>query len=155
MDDGLRLLDNLPGLDDYRRLRAVSGLTPVTEDQARPALANAWGGCHVVDASGAVVAMGRVLGDGGWYFHITDIATDPDHQRRGLGTAVVQRLLTLIVDAAPPHPYITLMADPPGRALYESMGFETTKSTGMVQTAIRRGEPAPAGAVRGPGTRPS
>lgn len=25
---------------------------------------------------------GRVIGDGGWYFHIVDMATQPDHQRR-------------------------------------------------------------------------
>ena len=143
MDASYRLVDGVPPLPDYRRLREVSGLTPVSEEQAAPAIANAWGGCHVVDETGAVVAMGRILGDGGWYFHITDIATDPDHQRRGLGVAVVERLLAIIVDAAPPNPYITLMADPPGRRLYESLGFETTSSTGMVQTAIRRGEPAP------------
>jgi ribosomal protein S18 acetylase RimI-like enzyme len=143
MDPRYHLVDGVPDLADYRRLREVSGLTPVSEEQGAPAVANAWGGCHVVDETGAVVAMGRILGDGGWYFHITDIATDPDHQRRGLGTAVVKRLLAMIVDAAPPNPYITLMADPPGRRLYESLGFETTASTGMVHTAIRRGEPVP------------
>ncbi|WP_299570123.1 GNAT family N-acetyltransferase [uncultured Williamsia sp.] len=143
MDSSYRLVDGVPPLDDYRRLREVSGLTPVSEEQATPAVANAWGGCHVVDENGVVVAMGRVLGDGGWYFHVTDIATDPAHQRRGLARTVVERLLAVIVDAAPPNPYITLMADPPGRRLYESLGFETTASAGMVQTAIRRGEPAP------------
>lgn len=143
MDPTYRLVDGVPPLGDYRRLREVSGLTPVSEEQGAPAVANAWGGCHVVDRLGVVVAMGRILGDGGWYFHITDIATDPAHQRRGLGTAVVERLLAVIVDAAPPNPYITLMADPPGRRLYEALGFETTASTGMVQTAIRRGEAAP------------
>ncbi|MEH3154293.1 MAG: GNAT family N-acetyltransferase [Gordonia paraffinivorans] len=143
MDPRYRLVDGVPPLGDYRRLREVSGLTPVSEAQGAPAVANAWGGCHVVAEDGAVVAMGRILGDGGWYFHITDIATDPAHQRHGLGTAVVERLLAVIVDAAPPNPYITLMADPPGRRLYESLGFETTASTGMVQTAIRRGEQAP------------
>ncbi|MGZ8177371.1 GNAT family N-acetyltransferase [Williamsia sp. SKLECPSW1] len=141
MDSRYRLVDGVPAVDDYRRLREVSGLTPVTDDQARPAVANAWGGCHVVDEAGTPVAMGRILGDGGWYFHITDIATDPAHQRRGLGRTVLDRLLAVIVAAAPPHPYITLMADPPGRALYASRGFETTASTGMVQTAIRRGDP--------------
>jgi len=33
--------------------------------------------------------MGRVIGDGGWYFHIVDMAVLPEHQRRGLGDAVL------------------------------------------------------------------
>lgn len=87
MDPRYRLVDGVPELADCRRLREVSGLTPVSQAQGAPAIANAWGGCHVVDDQT----------DGGWYFHITDIATDPDHQRRGLGAAVVERLLATIV----------------------------------------------------------
>lgn len=133
-----RLVPYLPDLADYRRLRAESGLTPVTDAQGAPALANAWTGCHVIDEPGGeVVAMGRVIGDGGWYFHIVDMATLPDHQRRGLGDRVLTWLIDTITDAAPDRPYITLMADPPGRRLYEKHGFGTTASTGMVQLGIR------------------
>ena len=32
-----------------------------------------------------MVGMGRLLGAGGWYFHVLDMAVLPDHQRRGLG----------------------------------------------------------------------
>jgi hypothetical protein len=28
--------------------------------------------------------MGRVIGDGGWYFHVVDMAVLPEHQRRDL-----------------------------------------------------------------------
>lgn len=82
--------------------------------------------------------MGRVIGDGGWYFHIADMATDPDHQRRGLGAAVMKWLLESIRSAAPDHPYITLLADPPGRLLYERFGFHETapSSVGMKLSAL-------------------
>jgi ribosomal protein S18 acetylase RimI-like enzyme len=77
--------------------------------------------------------MGRVIGDGGWYFHIADMATLPEHQGRGLGRRVLADLLAQITEAAPGEPYVTLMADAPGRRLYESMGFVETapKSLGM------------------------
>ena len=76
--------------------------------------------------------MGRVLGDGGWYFHIADVATDPGHQRRGLGRVVMEDLIARIDAEAPPHPYITLLGDPPGRALYRALGFvDSEPSLGM------------------------
>lgn len=77
--------------------------------------------------------MGRVIGDGGWYFHVADMATLPDHQGRGLGRRVLTDLLAQIDGAVTDAPYVTLMADEPGRRLYESMGFVETapKSLGM------------------------
>lgn len=97
------LIPQAPELEDYLRLRSVSGLSPKTPAQAAGALTGSWTFCHVrtVDTS-LIVAMGRVIGDGGWYFHIADMATDPDHQRRGLGRQVLDRLLQEIRRAAPP-----------------------------------------------------
>nr|WP_297420309.1 GNAT family N-acetyltransferase [uncultured Nocardioides sp.] len=121
-----------PTLEDYLHLRAVSGLTPKSAAEGEGALAGSW--CwSVVQHDGRAVAMGRVIGDGGWYFHIADMATLPEHQGRGLGRRVLADLLAQITEAAPGEPYVTLMADAPGRRLYESMGFVETapKSLGM------------------------
>lgn len=129
------LVHEAPPLADYLRLRADSGLTPVTAEQGGPALVNSWAWVHVRHAlSGEVVAMGRVIGDGGWCFHIADIATLPAHQRNGIGRAVLEALLDRIAQAAPPNPYVTLMADGPGRRLYEQLGFVETAphSLGMM-----------------------
>lgn len=124
-----------PPLADYLRLRADSGLSPVTEAQGEPALVNSWAWVHVRHrASGEVVAMGRVIGDGGWYFHIADMATLPEHQKKGLGQAVLEALIAKIREDAPPRPYVTLMADEPGRPLYAKLGFVETAphSLGMM-----------------------
>src|SRR6185437_3031948 len=71
-----------PSLAEYLALRRSSGLSPKTDAQGRGAIENSWAFCHVRDDRGTAVAMGRALGDGGWYFHIADMATDPEHQRR-------------------------------------------------------------------------
>jgi GNAT superfamily N-acetyltransferase len=67
--------------------------------------------------------MGRVVGDGGWYFHVVDMAVLPDHQRRGLGDAVLTYLLEQIHARAPEGAFVSLLADPPGRPLYARHGF--------------------------------
>lgn len=67
--------------------------------------------------------MGRIVGDGGWYFLIADMATLPGHQGKGLGGSLLDSLLADIRDRAPEGAYITLTADPPGRKLYASRGF--------------------------------
>ena len=123
-----------PPLDDYLHLRAAAGLSPKTGQQAAAALSGAWATCHVVHKeTGAVAGMGRLLGDGGWYFHVVDMAVLPEHQRRGLGDAILAALLDRIRAAAPPGAYVNLLADPPGRRLYERHGFTETAphSVGM------------------------
>ena len=79
---------------------------------------------HEVDAK--TVGMGRLLGDGGWYFHVADMAVLPEHQRRGLGDVILTVLLERIRREAPAGAYVNLMADPPGRRLYARHGFTPT-----------------------------
>lgn len=139
LPQGYRLVTSAPGVDDYLALRKRAGLSPKTREQAVAALPGSWAACHVVhEASGQTVGMGRVLGDGGWYFHVVDMAVLPDHQRRGLGDAILRALLERIRAEAPPGAYVNLLADPPGRRLYARHGFAETapSSVGM---ALRLG----------------
>ncbi len=90
-----------------------------------------------VDPAGETVGMGRVVGDGGSVYHVCDMAVHPDHQGRGIGTAVMEALLGFVRQDAPPRAYVTLMADVDG--FYEQFGFEETRpaSKGMF---LRTGE---------------
>lgn len=131
--DGYRLLPVPPEPGRYRALRALCGLSPITQGQSERAIEGTWAWRTVVDAAGETVAMGRVVGDGGWYFLVADMATLPEHQGKGLGRAVLVSLLEEIRDRAEEGAYVTLTADPPGRRLYESLGFRDVApgGTGM------------------------
>lgn len=136
--DGYILREGFPSVDDYVHLRTASGLTPKNAEQAAGAIRGSWYGCYVaVEGAGEpsrAVAMGRVIGDGGWYFLVADMAVLPEHQRRGLGDAILKRLLARIKShAAPGTAYVTLGADAPGRKLYAKNGFKETapKEVGM------------------------
>jgi ribosomal protein S18 acetylase RimI-like enzyme len=137
---GYRLVDGPPTVPGYLDLRARSGLSPRRSDQAEAAVRGSWAAVQVVhEESGAAVGMGRVLGDGGWYFHIVDMAVLPEHQRRGLGDAILTALLDRIRRDAPAGAYVNLLADPPGRRLYERHGFRATApgSIGMARIGDR------------------
>lgn len=122
-----RLSEEPPTVEEYRALRVAAGLTPVRAEQAEPALHNSWTWVTVRTwASDELAGMGRVLGDGGWYFTVADTATHPAHRRRGIGRAVLSHLVERIDSHAPVGAYITLLADEPARRLYTALGFEPT-----------------------------
>ncbi|MFC7490346.1 MULTISPECIES: GNAT family N-acetyltransferase [unclassified Knoellia] len=136
---GYRFIPTAPSPEAYCELRRAAGLSPKTLAQASAAIPGSWAACHVVhEPTGDAVAMGRVIGDGGWYFHIADMATHPDHQRLGLGARVMEWLLDSIRAAVEDEPYVTLMADEPGRPLYRRFGFQETAPTsiGMKLTTL-------------------
>jgi ribosomal protein S18 acetylase RimI-like enzyme len=133
---GYRIVEGPPAVADYLALRKLTGLSPRRADQASAAVKGSWAAVHVVhDETGDTVGMGRVLGDGGWYFHIVDMAVLPGHQRRGLGDAILGALLDAIGQRAPAGAYVSLLADPPGRPLYGRHGFCETApgSVGMAK----------------------
>jgi GNAT superfamily N-acetyltransferase len=132
--EGYALRPGVPAPNVYRRLRHEAGLTPRTHEQAALASPGSWAACHVVAVDGdATVGMGRLIGDGGWYFHVVDMAVAPAHQRRGIGDWILAWLLEKIRASAPPDAYVSLMADPPGRHLYARHGFaeDPARSIGM------------------------
>ncbi len=153
---GYSLHSGYPSVAEYLHLRAAAGLSPKTTAQAAGAVAGSWYGCYVqftpealppssdtpdpsdtLPTPPSIVGMGRVIGDGGWYFHIADMAVLPGHQRRGLGDAVLKQLLAHIRTHAAEGagPLVNLFADPPGRKLYGRNGFvasDALDETGMV-----------------------
>lgn len=134
MQPGYRLVTTARQVDDYLTLRTEAGLSPKTRRQAEAALPGGWAACHIVyQPTDQVLGMGTVIGDGGWYFHVIDMAVLPEHQRRGLGDAILGALLDEVRDRLPARAYVNLLADPPGVRLYERHGFQPTApgSVGM------------------------
>lgn len=125
-----RFEEELPSAEEYVALRAAAGMGPRTVDAARRGLPNTIFGT-TVRHEGEIVGMGRVVGDGGSCYQLVDVAVHPDHQRQGLGTRIVERLVDYLHENAPSSAYVSLMADVDG--FYERFGFEATapESKGM------------------------
>ena len=123
----------VPAVEDYCRLRRISGLTPRSETAAKAGLPNTVVGV-VVRHGDDVVGMGRVVGDG-LFYQVVDIAVDPVHQRRGLGKTIMSNLMQELRKLAPAEAYVSLIADGDARHLYAQYGFAPTApaSIGMAQ----------------------
>ena len=134
---GYALADGVPSVEEYRHLRRATGLSERSAASAAAGLAGTWAGVVVRDDHGTAVGIGRVIGDGGCFFQIEDMAVHREHQRRGIGDAILTRLLERLHAEAPPDAWITLFADPPGRRLYARHGFEPTEP-GSVGMALPR-----------------
>ena len=112
-----------PGVDDYRRLRKVSGLSEKTQAAAEAGLPNSWFAV-TIRHGGRAVGMGRIIGDGGTAFQIVDIAVEPEHQGQGLGKRIMTALVDHLRANAPASAYVSLIADGDARHLYAKFGFE-------------------------------
>lgn len=126
------LLEQIPEVAEYRALRELAGLSTKTLEAAQLGLPNTLLAAVVRDGK-QLIAMGRVIGDGGCNFEVVDIAVHPDYQRQGLGTRIMDSLMTRLRTIAPSSAYVSLIADDHSPALYEKFGFRATtpRSIGM------------------------
>jgi GNAT superfamily N-acetyltransferase len=117
---------------EYRRLRAAIGwrTPPVDDATLQAALDRTW---NVVAREGdEIVGLGRLLDDGALYATVWDMIVVPEAQRRGIGTAILERLL----ERAAERTIVALVATPAGRPLYERFGFRS-ESDGSVPMLLR------------------
>ena len=122
IDDGYELLDRFPGIDDYRRLRVATGLSQRSAEAAARGLPNTIFGVSVLHG-GSVIGMGRIIGDGGCFFMVVDIAVEPAHQKRGLGKRIMSALDSWLRANAPVSSNVSLFADGEAKRLYAQYGF--------------------------------
>ncbi|ELZ10929.1 GCN5-like N-acetyltransferase [Halovivax asiaticus JCM 14624] len=130
--DGYTLRREVPTTETFLVLREAAGMPPRSRDGAERGLPNSLFGVTVVhEPTDEPVGMGRVVGDGGTVYQLCDMAVHPDHQGRGLGTAIMSAIDDWIAETAPPNAYVNLFADVDG--FYERFGFEATRpaSNGM------------------------
>lgn len=132
MDSSYSLAKRTPTLAEYLRLREVAGLSAFSPEAADAGLRGTIFAVVLMQGDTAI-GMGRLIGDGGCFFQVVDIAVDPAHQGRGLGKAIMAALKDHIDHALPRSAYVSLIADVPANRLYEHFGFRETapRSLGM------------------------
>lgn len=111
---------------DWQELSALYAIAPLGEK--RPAdlktvFGNSLFRCFVYE-SGRLIAAGRALADGLDCSYICDVAVHPAHQGKGIGKAVVARL----VEASRGHRKIILYAVAGKEPFYRTLGFRRMRT---------------------------
>lgn len=119
-EDAYRWADDINAVD-LEELSNLYRIAPLG-DKPPQALATVFGNsmftCFAY-ADTALVGAGRVLADGLDCAYLADVAVHPDHQGRGLGSAIIRRLL----ESAQGHKKIILYANPGTEGFYRKFGF--------------------------------
>lgn len=110
---------------DYINLRLEAGMSGKSQEAVQIGLKNSLFAVTVYDES-KLVAMGRIIGDGGAFFQVVDIAVKPAYQGKGLGKLVVRELVKYLDKNTYEGSYVSLIADAPANKLYEQFGFDYT-----------------------------
>jgi len=131
---GVELVERFPGVDDYRRLRTEAGLSAKSVEAAAGGVAGTLYGVSLLRGD-EVVGMGRVIGDGGCFYFVVDVAVAPAMQGRGLGRRIMQALDAWIRSHAPASAHVALIADGDAKHLYARYGFaELQRAIAMAYT---------------------
>ncbi|KAL6720528.1 hypothetical protein ACLMJK_002452 [Lecanora helva] len=122
------ILHATPDVQTYISLRASAGLHSVTPEAARIGLANTLFAVQIALSSSpdTIIGMGRMVGDGGCFFLLTDMAVLPDHQGKGVGKIIMKELKAWMDKNVPASGVVLLHADGPAKYLYKQFGFVET-----------------------------
>ena len=122
----------MPSVSDYICIRLAAGLSHKTAEAETLGLNSRF--AVTVFCELEPVGLGRVIGDGGCFFEIVDMAVLPEHQKKGVGKLVMDALMGYIREHAPKSAYVSLMADHGTPGFYERFGFrraEGLRAAGM------------------------
>jgi ribosomal protein S18 acetylase RimI-like enzyme len=131
------LIETIPSPQVYNQLRQAVGWRPYTLEVIEAALPNSLF-CLCARQDGQIVGMARILGDSGLVYYIQDVIVLPAYQRQGIGTCMMDRIMTYIREHAHQNTIVGLMAAKGKEPFYEKYGFVTrpTDSLGSGMTVF-------------------
>ncbi|KAF7978415.1 hypothetical protein HWV62_574 [Athelia sp. TMB] len=146
-------LREIPSVETYCNLRISVGLSAKSRSAAAIGLPNSLFAVQILyhhpltslansdsvmpGLSPESVGMGRVIGDGGLFYQVVDIAVLPAHQGKGLGKMILKEIRAWITANVPPTGYISLIAQGRAKDLYAQYGFiETAMNNGAAMVRL-------------------
>lgn len=104
--------------DELSELYRVAPLGEKPPEALRTVFSNSMFKC-LIYSDGRLIGAGRAIADGLDCAYIADVAVHPEYQGKGLGKAIISRL----VDMANGHKKIILYANPGTEGFYLNLGF--------------------------------
>ena len=116
-------IDRRPTAEEYIDLRLRSGMGAKDLNRSQIALDHSLFVASIYD-NDLLVAFGRIAGDGGITYVVSDIMVDEAYRRRGLADQIMQAIDRYFDEHTHEDSYICLVANRPADRLYLKHRFE-------------------------------
>ena len=122
----VQIVHRNPTAEEFAAVTAAVGFKPHPEEAIRIGLANSW---HAVCAEidGNVIGVGRIVGDGALHFYVTNIMVVPAHQRSGVGSAIVESLVSQVRTVPYANVLVEALPLPGLESFYARFGFRASR----------------------------
>lgn len=123
---------NTPSAAEYISLRLKTGMGTKDISKAEIAIKNSLFVVALWEEN-ELIGFGRIVGDKGITYVVSDIMVAPDYQHKGLGKIIMNEINTYLEQNTDQYAYVCLIANKPADKLYSQFGFEYVepKSCGM------------------------
>ena len=120
----IKISYDLPNSIDYINLRVNSGMgNKKSIERVNIALKNSLFTISLYDEK-KLIGMGRIIGDGGISYAVTDIMVDKEYQGKGYGKLIMKEIDNYFSENTDEDCYIILIANLPADSLYSKFSFE-------------------------------
>ena len=119
----IRLVYETPAAQAYISLRLRSGMGNKDLNRSRIALKNSLFTVSLYDKE-KLIGFGRIAGDSGITYIVSDIMVDKEYQRRGYAEQIMKAIDGYFEENTQEDSFICLIANHPADLLYQKHGFE-------------------------------
>lgn len=135
----VRIVYEKPEAQDYVSLRQRSGMGDKDLKRSRVALKNSLFTVSLYDGE-SLVGFGRVVGDGGITYIVSDIMVDPEYRRNGYAEQIMKEIDRYFEENTHGDSYVCLIANRPADLLYRKHHFEylPENKCGMLRNQEKR-----------------
>lgn len=119
----IKLVYEIPTAQDYVNLRLRSGMGNKDLKRSQTALENSLFTVSLYDEE-KLVGFGRVVGDGGVTYIVSDIMVDEEYRRKGFAERIMEAIDGYFEENTYEDSYICLIANRPADLLYHKHRFK-------------------------------
>ncbi|WP_292464863.1 GNAT family N-acetyltransferase [Methanolobus sp.] len=114
--------EKLPSVEEYIHLRQSVGWPCPGNRSIEKSLSNSIY-CVCAVENDRVIGMSRLVGDHSFIYFVADVIVLPEYQNQGIGTSLMERIMSYLKGNVQEYSYITLMSAKGKEAFYEKFGF--------------------------------
>lgn len=119
----MKLIYEKPKAEDYVSLRLRSGMGNKDLERSRKAITNSLFTVSIYDNE-KLIGFGRIVGDGGITYVVSDIMVDENYRRKGFADKIMNEINRYFEESTFEDSFICLIANSPADLLYHKYQFE-------------------------------